>query len=69
MVERLTITAMGKQRLVERLADRIFGALYNLPLEVTDDYRSKVAAAAVILEGEYLDVPDHGSWHDKSGHQ
>ena len=68
MAERLTITTMGRQRLVDRLKDRIWNAIYNLPLESTDELRAEVAASAVMIEGEYVDAPDHGEWHDRSTH-
>jgi hypothetical protein len=66
MAERLIITAMGRQRLVERIRDRIWTAIYNLPLNATDEQRADYAASAVMLEGEYQDIPDIGSWHDKA---
>jgi hypothetical protein len=69
MPERLMITTMGRQRLVDRLKDRIFGAIYNLPLDATDERRAEVAATAVMLEGDHQEIADHGSWAERSTHQ
>lgn len=69
MVERLTITAMGKHRLADKLKDRIWAALYNLPANATDERRADAAVSAVMVEGEYQDVPDHGTWHEPGTHQ
>ena len=69
MAERLTLTAMGRQKLVERIKDCIWQAIYNLPLDANDERRAEAAASAVIADGEYQETPDHGLWHDSDTHQ
>lgn len=69
MVERLTITAMGKHRLRNILEDRILTALKNMATASSDEERAIRAADAVIAQGEYSEFPDHGLWHDRTAHQ
>jgi hypothetical protein len=69
MVERLTITAMGRQRLRDILRDRVRTALVNLSLHSNDEARSDAAVSAIIAAGEYQEFPDHGSRQDPSSCQ
>lgn len=69
MTEQLTITTMGKQRLRDLLKDRIWAALYNLPVDCNDEVRSEHAVSAVMVAGEYAEYSDHGAWKDKDTHQ
>lgn len=70
MEERLTITTTGRQRLVDRIKDCIWGAIYNLPLSASDEERAVAAANAMMVEGkhevwdrELIDrEPSHGQY-------
>lgn len=68
MAERLTIVAMGKQTIAERLRDRVWGALYNLPLTASDDERAAHVVSAIFCEGKHEQFPDHGTWANSSTH-
>jgi hypothetical protein len=69
MVERLTITAMGKQKLADKLYDRVLGALMNMPLECSDERRAVNVVSAIMVCGEYAEHQDHGTWYDPGSHQ
>ncbi len=69
MVERLTITAMGKQKLRERMFDAALTALKNLRFDASDDERALHVVSAIVCCGDYQEFTDHGAWHERASHQ